>query len=74
MQAQLPTFKIELTAQEMDAVMIALQQCVNVPFSASYLMQLVSKINAQGQPQLQALATKTDEPEPEEPIKAGGTD
>lgn len=68
-----PTFKIELTAQEMDAVMIALQQCVNVPFSASYLMQLVSKINAQGQPQLQALAVQAD-PEPEEPIKAGGTD
>lgn len=69
-----PTFKLELTAPEMDAVMIALQSCVNVPFSASYLMQLVSKINAQGQPQLQALATKTNEPEPEEPIKAGGTD
>jgi hypothetical protein len=67
-----PTFKLELTAPEMDAVMIALQSCVNVPFSAGYLMNLVSKINAQGQPQLQALAVQKDAPE--EPIKAGGTD
>ena len=56
-----PTFKIELTAPELDAVMIALQTCVNVPFSAGYLMGLVSKINAQGQPQLHALAVQNDE-------------
>lgn len=60
-----PTFKLELTAPEMDAVMIALQSCVNVPFPASYLMGLVSKINQQGQPQLQALAVKSDEPSKE---------
>ena len=70
-----PTFKLELTAQEVDAVMIALQNCVNVPFSAGYLMGLVSKINAQGQPQLQALAVQKETP-PEDPeaMKAGGTD
>jgi len=68
-----PEFDFKLTAQEVDAVMIALQTCVNVPFPATFLMNLVSKINAQGQPQLQALAVQAD-PEPEEPIKAGGTD
>lgn len=67
-----PTFTLELEAQEIDAVMLALQNAVNMPFSAGYLMQLVSKINAQGQPQLQALAAKKDEPA--EPEKAGGTD
>ena len=59
-----PTFKLELTAPEIDAVVIALQSCVNVPFSAGWLMALVSKINSQGQPQLQALAVKK-EPEDE---------
>ena len=68
-----PEFEFKLTAQEVDAVMIALQTCVNVPFSANFLMNLVSKINAQGQPQLQAMAVQPDA-EPAEPIKAGGTD
>lgn len=67
-QPQVPTFKLELTAAEVDAVMIALQNCVNVPFSAGYLMGLVSKINAQGRPQLEPLAVRTDDE------KVGGTD
>lgn len=73
-QAATPEFDFKLTAQEVDAVMIALQTCVNVPFSANFLMNLVTKINAQGQPQLQAIAVQTEPEAPEEPIKAGGTD
>lgn len=68
-----PTFKLELEAREIDAIMIALQSCVNVPFSAGYLMGLVSKINAQGQPQLLAMAVKTDDMDPL-PDNPGGTD
>lgn len=67
-----PEFDFKLTAQEVDAVMIALQTCVNVPFSANFLMNLVTKINKQGQPQLQAMAVQSDIP-PED-TKAGGTD
>jgi hypothetical protein len=54
------TFKLELEAREIDAVMVALQSCVNVPFTPSYLMALVSKINEQGRPQLHALAIQTE--------------
>jgi hypothetical protein len=76
MQPQFPEIDLRLDSNEIDAVMIALQHCVNVPYSAGFLMNLVSKINRQGQPQLLAMATHTEPASPNEldEVKPGGTD
>lgn len=58
------TLKLELTIQEIDMAFVLFQAARQPQYTYDEINTLMRKIQAQGKPQLEALALKTDAPPP----------
>lgn len=59
-----PTLKLELTVAEIDMAFVLFQAARQDKYTYEQINQLMAKIQAQGKPQLAALALKQETPPP----------